>query len=427
MTPTRRSLLAAALTLPAAPFLARLARAAAPVDVAGPDALEGAIRAAAPGTVLRLAPGEYGRLAMQGGGGTKGAPLTLTAADPAAPPRFDRMDLRQVAYLTLDGLDLEYRFARGDKLTLRPFTVLGATGLTLRRLRIDGDRPTGVSPVDDGFGTGFGLSLRDGTDLLVEDCEIADFFVGLHASRSRGVAVVGCNLHTLRMDGLKFTEIEGLRIEGNRIHDFNRSLDSQDHSDMIQIFTEGTTRPSRDVLIRNNLLSSGAGWFTQSIWMRNEVVSNGQAGPEMFYRNVTIEENVIANAHVNGIYVGEAAGVAIRRNTVIRNARSAGKRGRRGGPDQQNNLVLWTPIIRVAERSTDVTIEANVTGGIKADAGQPGWRVAGNVVVQDQSSIRPGYYGTVFDGDPADPDRLRYRKDGPLDGAGVGARRLQAD
>ena len=57
MTPTRRSLLAAALTLPAAPFLARLARAAAPVDVAGPAALEGAIRAAAPGTVLRLAPG----------------------------------------------------------------------------------------------------------------------------------------------------------------------------------------------------------------------------------------------------------------------------------------------------------------------------------------------------------------------------------
>lgn len=415
MTPTRRSLLAAALTLPAAPFLARLARAAAPVDVAGPDALEGAIRAAAPGTVLRLAPGEYGRLAMQGGGGTKGAPLTLTAADPAAPPRFDRMDLRQVAYLTLDGLDLEYRFARGDKLTLRPFTVLGATGLTLRRLRIDGDRPTGVSPVDDGFGTGFGLSLRDGTDLLVEDCEIADFFVGLHASRSRGVAVVGCNLHTLRMDGLKFAGIEGLRIEGNRIHDFNRSLDSQDHSDMIQIFTEGTTRPSRDVLIRNNLLSSGKGWYTQSIFMRNEVVSKG-GGAEMFYRNVTIEENVIANAHLHGITVGETEGLTIRRNTVVRNARSEGA---------QKNAALWTPMIRVAERSRDVTIEANVVAKIIGYENQPGWTVARNMLVQDVSRIQPGFYETVLTGDPSDPAGLRYRAGGPLDGAGVGASRLQ--
>ena len=124
---------------------------------------------------------------------------------------------------------------------------------------------------------------------------------------------------------MNFAQVERVRIEANHIHDFNRVLESPDHADMIQFWTNGTTSPSSDITIRGNILNSGAGWFTQSIFMRNELVDSGKAEAEMFYRNVIIEDNVIINAHLHGISVGETAGLKIANNTVIRNARSQGK------------------------------------------------------------------------------------------------------
>ncbi len=418
---TRRRVLATGLVTGLAgglfaPALLRPAHAAAPVDVAGPEALARALRAAAPGTVLRLAPGAYGRLAMNGGGGTPGAPVTLTAADAGDPPSFARMDLREVAHLVLDGLQFDYRFAADDKLHLRPFQVVGATGLALRRCRFTGDRARGVSPEANGFGTGFGLALTGCREAVVEGCEITDFYRGLVVHESRSLAVRGNDLHTIRMDGMNFAQVQDVVIEGNHIHDFNRSLDSKDHADMIQFWTNRTSEPSTGIVIRGNLLSSGRGWYTQSIFMRNDLVDRGLAGPEMFYRDITIEENVIANAHLHGITVGETEGLTIHKNTLLRNARSEGA---------QKNVALWTPMISVAKTSREVMVEANVVAKINGFKGQHDWRVARNVLVQDVSRIQPGFYDTVLTGDPADPAGLRYRAGGPLDGAGVGASRLQ--
>lgn len=399
-----------------APVFLRPAHAAAPVDVAGPEALATALRKAAPGTVLRLAPGAYGRLAMKGSGGTPGAPVTLTAADPADPPRFDRMDLREVAHLVLDGLHFDYRFAAGDKLHLRPFQVVGATGLKMRRCRFTGDRAQGVSPEAKGFGTGYGLALTGCRDVTVEGCGISDFHRGVVVGKCRGLRMHGNDLHALRSDGMNFAQVQDVVIEGNHIHDFNRSLDSKDHADMIQFWTNKTTKPSTDIVIRGNLLSSGKGWYTQSIFMRNDLVDRGLAGPQMFYRRVTIEENLISNAHLHGITVGETEGLTIRRNTVVRNARSEGAR---------KNVSLWTPMILVAEASRDVRIEANVVAGIGGYENQAGWKVARNFLVQDRTRVEAGFYQTVFSGDPAEPLSLSYRKGGPLDGAGIGVGRLQ--
>lgn len=399
-----------------APVFLRPAHAAAPVDVAGPEALATALRKAAPGTVLRLAPGAYGTLAMKGGGGSPGAPVTLTAADPADPPSFDRMDLREVAHLVLDGLHFDYRFAAGDKLHLRPFQIVGATGLALLNSRFDGDVARGVSAVDDGFGYTFGLALTEGAGCRVEGCTITSFFRGLVVARCRDLQVRGNDLHAIRSDGMNFAQVQDVVIEGNHIHDFNRSLDSQDHADMIQFWTNKTDKPSTGIVIRGNLLSSGRGWYTQSIFMRNEEVDTGRAGAGMFYRDVLIEENLIANAHLHGITVGETEGLVIRRNTVLRNARSSGAK-----PTPN----LWTPMIRVAEASRDVTIEANVVAKVVGHANQRDWRVARNMLVQDTSRVQPGFYETVLTGNPADPAGLRYRAGGALDGAGVGASRLQ--
>lgn len=412
---TRRASLVSLLAAPA--LLSGTRLIAAPViEVAGSDELSDALQAAVPGTVLRLAPGDYGTLFLRGGGGTIDAPVMLVAGDPTRPPRIGILDMHGVENLVLDGLHFSYRFKAGDELYFRPFQIVASSGIYIRGCRFEGDVAAGRGRADNGFPTAFGLTFTDCSGSRLEGCEIFRFFRGFFAAQSRDIVVRDNDIHSARMDGMNFTEVQRLLIEGNHVHDFDRSVASDDHPDMIQFWTNQTKAPSTDVVIRGNLLSSGRGAWTQSIFMRNEEVDTGRAGREMFYRNVLIEENAILNAHLHGISVGETLGLMIRNNTVVRNPASEGS---------TPNPPLWTPRINVSETSRDVTIERNVVAEISGWTGQSTWKVADNMLVQDRTRTEPGFYDTVFAGDPADSKNFAYRKGGPLDGAGLGAHRFQ--
>ena len=154
--------------------------------------------------------------------------------------------------------------------------------------------------------------------------------------------VVDNDVHSIRSDGFDFVEVNDVLIEGNHIHDFVANLGSGDHLDMIQFWTTGTTSPSTNIIIRGNILNSGAGDWTQSIFMRNEMVDLGLAGTEMFYRNILIENNVIYNAHAHGITVGETDGLTIRNNTILYNATIS------------DGSVVHVPTINSSNASTNV-------------------------------------------------------------------------
>jgi hypothetical protein len=363
-----------------------------------------------------LAGGDYGTLSVRGFHAPDGAPLVLRSVDPANPARFSGMVLRDVANIVLDGVVFDYSFRAEDKLYLRPFEILSGSGITIRNALFDGDRARGRGPADDGFPTAFALGIRSSSGITLENTEIRSFYRGIVVSQSRDVTVRGNDLHDIRSDGMNFAEVRQVLIEDNHIHDFARSLQSKDHADMIQFWTNGTKAPSFDIVIRNNLLNSAEGFYTQSIFMRNDQVDRGLAGDEMFYRNITIAGNMIINAHLHGITVGETDGLSIHNNTVVRNARSEGA---------QKNVALWTPTIRVAEASRNVRIERNVTAKIAGPAGQPGWTVAQNLMVQDNARMQPGFYGTVFNAaalrDPTRPGSFTPRPGGPLDGTGLGS------
>ncbi|NJS37731.1 MAG: hypothetical protein HC783_00580 [Rhodobacteraceae bacterium] len=81
----------------------------------------------------------------------------------------------------------------------------------------------------------------------------------------------------------------------------------------------------------------------------------------------------------------------------------------------------------MAEGSANVTIARNVVSKVAGFEGQADWQVADNMPVQDRTRIEAGFFDKLLQGDPADPVSLHYRKGGPLDGAGIGAARLQLD
>lgn len=366
------------------------------------------------GGVLSLPGGDWGTLALRGTG-----PLVIRSADPSDPAVFSRMLVKDVEGLRLENLSLKYDWSRDDKIRVRPFEIIESRDVTLSGLRIAGDVARAGPATDRGFPWGIGLSIQYSRDVTLENSEITAFHRGIAVRGSDGVTILDNDIHGLRMDGLNFAAVQDVRIVGNHIHDFARSMDSKDHSDMIQFWTNKTDRPNTGIVIRDNVLNSGQGGFTQSIFMRNEEVDRGRAGPEMFYRDVLIEGNVIVNAHRHGITLGASHDVTIRGNTLVHNTRSAGDDTARD---------LWLPRISVADTSQDVVVEGNIAAHIPDP--QSGWRVTNNLVVQPHARMEPGFYGQVFadvpQGDPADPASYAPRPGGPADRPGLGAARLRA-
>lgn len=360
------------------------------ITVSTLSGLYSALAKATGGETILLAGGDYGKLAL----GTKSgfditfpSNVTIKSADTGNPAVFSGMDVRGAANLTLDGLTFDYTFAATDKIYSRPFSVSGSDNITIRNSTFDGDTAKGVSAVDDGYGFAIGLSVRGSTGVRLENNEIFNFHRGMTITESQNLTITGNDVHSIRSDGMDFAQVKNVVIAENNIHDFRGSPNSTDHRDMIQFWTNGTTSPSENITIRGNHLDIGNGSYTQSIFMRNDQVDQGLAGAEMFYRNVTIEENVIVNGHLHGITVGETAGLTIRNNSVLHSD---------GGNADGADSGVEIPTIRVSGAATGVTITNNATAGLTGWSGQSGWVVRDNAFVQDQDHQAPGYYGDVF-------------------------------
>jgi len=422
MTIDRRSLLrstliATVLTLP----VGRRARAAAS-DITDAAGLAEALAAAIGGETIRLAPGDYGRLALDVRRSPQvdfPRPVTLISADPANPAVFTEASLFGVGNLELDGLRFDYTYTPGDKIYRRPFDFRECRNLTIRNSVFDGDVPRGLSPDVDGLGYAFGLSVAKGQDVSILNNCIQGFYRGMVMGSGRNVLVAGNELVGLRMDGMNFVAMQDVRIEGNHIHGFRRSKLKADHADMIQFWTNGSETPSTGITIRGNLLLAGDGNSTQSIFMRNDLVDRELAGPEMFYRDILIEENVILNGHLHGITLGETKGATIRRNTLLRDPAFATR--------QTIDKTVTIPRISLKGASVGVEVVDNIALAVPEP--RPGWRVEGNLLAQDRGRMEPNFYGLLFEprpgspaaGDPAVHVPLRVIPGSAADRPGLGA------
>ena len=381
------------------------------------------------GDILVLAPGTYGAPDLKTAANREagGDPIIIRSQDPANPAVLTGMKVKGAVGLVMEGLVFDYTFAPGDngpdkKGINWPFQVLGSTDIIIRNSLFDGDLATEGAPYDVGFPTATGLVVRGTRGLTLEGNVFTLWGRAMAIDSSARVEILRNDIHSIRMDGMNLAAINGILIEGNHIHDFKRSLDSKDHADMLQFWTAGTKSPSKGITIRGNLFDSGTGYYTQSIFMRNELVDQKKAGKEMFYSDVLIEQNVIINAHLHGITLGESIGLTIRNNTLIHNRTS-------DGPD--NNPKLWIPRINVSGASEQVTITGNISDQTFTPRGRADWVVQDNLAVQDRNAGGPGHYDKVFmaarTGDPADISIYAYRPGGPADGATYGAAALRPD
>jgi PKD repeat protein len=381
------------------------------------DTFYDAMSQAKPGDTIQLLGGNYGAVVLKNipdSRHTFASNLNIVSADLENPAIFTGLQVSGAQDLTFDGIVFDYQFASGDEGWNSPFAFYGATGLTIRNSIFDGDLAQNVSAEEDGFGFGVGAVVRGSSDVVFENNEMFDFWKGIKVLESTNVVISGNDIHSMRMDGINFAEVDNILIEDNYIHDFNRTTLSWDHSDFIQTWTANSERPSTDIVIRKNTLDIGDGDATQSIFLGNTLVDRGEAGEEMYFRNVTIEDNLIINGQTHGIGVGAAFGVIVRGNTVVHSD---------GNNPDGADLAVEIPRISVSSLSHNVLVTGNITAEVLIDEehheSRSDWTVTGNVLVQDQDRTAPNHYSNVFVSSTIDNNGFRPLDDGPAGGMGV--------
>ena len=347
-----------------------------------------ALQTAKAGTVIELAPGNYGHLGINARWNHHWASfdgeVTIRSADPNKPATFSSISMLDVDNLTIDGVVVDYETPKG--LTAKQIEedkavqVRDSTNITFRNSVFDGDVLDNPSSPRDGLPVGLGLSIRWSENVLIENNEFLEWRTAGSFLTSSDVVVRGNDVHTIRVDGFTFVAVQDFLIEDNHLHDFAAKDGLGDHRDMIQFWTAGTTTPSKDIVIRDNYLDSGDGPWTQSIFMRNEAVDGeGGAGKEMFYRNILIENNTIYNGHLHGITVGETDGLTIVNNTLLHN------------PDAGDGGNVSRPRINVVDDALNVRITKNIAENVNASSG-----AFDNLRVQNRNPDADNYYGKLF-------------------------------
>lgn len=334
-------------------------------DAAG---LAAAVANAEGGEVFLLSGGRFGALTI---GKVFPKPVTIRSADPSSPACFSELRLEGASNVTLSGLVFDYAFEPGDKDSISRFTINNSRNIDVSKSVFDGDFKLGI-------GHGRGLHIKNSVGVAITDSVFRKWWKAVTGSNDVNVTLLRNQIYDIRADGMMFTGIDGLRIEGNRVHNF-RASSGRDHRDMLQITRSSGSR-STDIVIRDNIFDMGAGDYTQTIFM-------GKSGknlndPLLRHQNVLIENNVIYNAHTHGISVAGADGLSIRRNTVIRVPLP------KSGKNTIPRINVWA--------STSVVIEQNAANQINGDTGRPDWVVLNNAIIQDQSPSAPGYYDREF-------------------------------
>ena len=352
------------------------------INASNANELHQALANARGGDVIKLASGNYGNLNLDDI--SFASNVTINSLGSKDSVTFTGLNLHDVSNLTIGDVTFDYEFTAGDPSYVSPFNIEGGNNVTIRRSAFDGDVARGTGTEADGYGYGTGLTVTDAQNVRVTGNTISNFYNGLYVSESQSVTIARNDVHDIRSDGMDFAQVDGLVIDNNHLHDFRTASTSLDHPDMIQFWTAGSTAPSTNIVIKNNLLDAGDGHWTQAIFMGNELAG---AGPSMYYRDVTIANNVVVNGHFHGISVGETINLNIDHNTVLHTDGSA--------PDGQDSVVE-IPQINVSPLSENVTVRNNLTGGVTGFSDQGGWYVGNNFEVQDQDPNQPNFYGDLF-------------------------------
>jgi len=244
-----------------------------------PDTISAATKAALPGDVLVMAPGDYPALAFKATW-AKAAPGCTLRGGPDV--RLDNFEGTEAHGWRFEGF--------GVRVLNRNSCLMNFNGCQ-RIVVID------VLFAGEDRTVGTGLKLTSCEDVTVGDCEFFSTKDGIAHVRCRNLEIHANHLHHLGQDAIKGGEnVHDLRIVGNSIHDLSEA-NADIHPDAIQVWTSHSEGPCTDIVVIDNTYVRGEdGTPAQGIFITDE----GGVG----YDRVTVRGNAVNGGMYNGITLG---------------------------------------------------------------------------------------------------------------------------
>lgn len=260
------------------------------------DGLVQALKAAAAGDVILLAPGVYTNFSVNG---LKfDTAVTITSSNPSSLAVLKGFVFRDVRGIQLDKLELVASSATGSG---NPFQILSSSAVELSNLKVYGASDA-ASREELG-----GIMIRWSSDVIVKSSEFYNLRFGVTILDNVGINIFGNYFHDIRTDGVRGGGTSNLNISNNSFSDFYPLL--EDHPDAIQLWTTNATESAYNIVISNNLITRGGGSKIQGIFLRDQ-------GDVLPYKNVSIVGNVVVGSLYHGITVDGGERVYIDHNTV---------------------------------------------------------------------------------------------------------------
>lgn len=254
------------------------------------------LKSAKPGDTISLPAGAYSDWLD---GLSFSPPVTITSADPANPAVFTNFNIgmgQPCSGLTFQGVDLKAKLP-----AYGVFNVYASQHITFDRVRLYG--PAGAPDPD-----ASGLNFFDCQYVTVTNSDVSQLAHGVQVARCDHVTITGNNVHHMNSDALDFVQVSDLTVSGNALHDFYPTVGN--HPDAMQFGTANSTKPSRDITIKDNLIYRGSGENTQGIFFGDELNN-------MPFANVTVDGNLIVGTGSSALRATHNAGLTLTGNELL--------------------------------------------------------------------------------------------------------------
>lgn len=215
-----------------------------PIIASNVNELKSAIRNAAGGEVILLAPGDYDALALSNL--HFDVPVTIRSSDNDNRAVFsNQIYLNNVSGLNFVQTDVgggaplamwQSRVMLRDSENIQ-FTDLAVAGM-VRDASIDQDDPA-LSAAESLLGAPheYGVSINGSQNISLNQLDITGVITGTTIASSENVWIADSEFHHLRSDGIQIRNSSSLIIERNYFHDFNPWINPEgggsDHPDAI--------------------------------------------------------------------------------------------------------------------------------------------------------------------------------------------------
>lgn len=260
------------------------------------------------GDVIRLLSGNYGEVSID-----KINPklvVTIVSASSKNKAIFKKLYVSNSSNLTFRKIVIN-----PEEIPSVHWEVYGLVGASTNIKFIDSEFNAGKDEVN--YQKGYCCRVTDSVFVVFRRNVFKNAIRGLIIGDSKKVLVDSNNFYKLRSDGIDLAGVNGVKIVKNWFHDFYSKPGSGDHLDMIQMWSTGVPDIiSSDIEVDSNVLDMGNGSWTQSIFMRNEIVDTG-VKPYNLYKNIKVTNNWIRNGHLHGITIGATDGLTIANNILI--------------------------------------------------------------------------------------------------------------